>query len=86
MHKTIKVGGTEIEVRGLTWGEKKALRNEGIDLGQLDAGPDGDETVARVIQTVCGDINLDPLPSSDVYALFREIMKLTFVPEDEAKN
>ena len=86
MHKTIKLGGQKIEVRGLTWGEKKGLREEGVDLANLEPGTGGDEAVARVIQTVCGEINLDPLPSSEVYGLFHEIMKRTFVPEDEAKN
>ncbi len=86
MQKTVKVGGKEIKVRGMTWGEKADLKREGIKIGALDPDQDNDVVVERVIQTVCGDIDLRPLPSSEVYGLFREIVRLTFVSEREAKN
>jgi len=86
MHKTIKVGGKEIEVRGLTWGEKADLKREGINIGALDPNQDNDEVVEKVIRIACGDLDLDPLLSSEVYGLFREVIRLTFLTEHEAKN
>ena len=86
MHKVVKIGGKEIEVRGLTWGEKAALKREGINIGDLDPGQDNDDVVEKVIRISCGDIDLADLPSAEVYNLFRQVMRLTFLGEAEAKN
>jgi len=87
MEKTIKIGGRDLRIRGLTWGEKKRLKAEGHNLAKLDPYADNDELVEKTIEIVCGDrAFLDDLPSSEVYRLFGEINRLSYLTEDEAKN
>jgi|GEM_PF-3009490 len=85
MGKTVKVG-PGIEIRALTWGEKRKLKEEGFDLSGLDPQVDNDALVERVIHLSTGRSVQDTLAVAEVYALFREIFRLSFVGEDEAKN
>jgi len=89
MEKPFEICGRKVMVRGLTWGEKKALKAEGYNIAEIDPGRDNDDLVEAVLSTVLGHDFLDQIADAqalDVYRLFLQIHRLTFVLEDEAKN
>jgi hypothetical protein len=87
MKKTITIGGQEIQIRGLTWGEKAQLKADGFNLSYIDPRADNDEMVEKVISIVLEpDFDFTALESSEVYSLFAEIHKLTFLSGKESKN
>ena len=85
-NKTVKIGDEKVTVRGLKWGEKKALKQDGIVIGALDPEQDNDDIVEKVISVVLPDLSLDDYESSDVYSIFKAIMELTFLTADQVKN
>jgi hypothetical protein len=75
-------------LRGLTRGEVKKLRAEGIDLARLDAG-NADEAVDRVVALVLSpDLvgELDDRPCSETMRVFQAILEETYGFAGEEKN
>lgn len=87
MEKAVEIAGKKVVIRGLKWGELMGLKREGYNLSALDPARDNDELVVRTIETVCGDTGfLEDAGASEVYGLFREIHRLTYLSPDETKN
>jgi len=90
METTVSVDGFEVRIRSLTWGEKEKLREEGIDLADLDETmmiKDMDALVSRVITPVVLDADvLADMDIISVYRLFYEVVQFSFLGENEAKN
>jgi len=87
MQKTIEIGKHKIQIRAMTWGEKKQLKTEGFDLMRPNPEQDNDEWVEKVIRMVCGDdAKIDDLTINEVYKLFREIHKFSLLGAQEEKN
>lgn len=86
----------KIDVRGLTWGEKKRLKKEGFDFRTLDLKEDNDEFAEKVV-LMCA---LDPgetkrlmetegedgVGVEEVYRAFWEVVKRTFPGAGAVKN
>jgi len=76
-----------IPIKGLTWGQKKALKADGIILEKMDATADNDDIVERVLQMA--GMSLEKLCDLEVintYELFGEVVRKTFLREEDAKN
>ncbi len=89
MEKTIKIGGNDIQIRGLKWREVQELKGKGYNLSWLDPTADNDELVLITIEKACGNtgfIEKLDLDAIEVYRIFKEIHKLTYVGEPESKN
>ena len=88
MDKDVEIGGKKIKIRSLKWGEKKRLKEEGHNLSLLDPFADNDEMVERVVEISCGDASAidNDMETYDVYKLFKEIVRLSFVGEEQEKN
>jgi len=89
MKKTVKIGGKEIEIRGLKWRQVQELKEKGYNISFLNPMVDNDDLVIKTIEKSCGDtkfIDDMDLDAIEVYKLFKEIHKLTYVPEETEKN
>lgn len=86
MKKTVVVDTQSFDIRGLTRREVKQLRADGIDLSGLRPG-DAEEVMDRVFAMIGLDLEqVDGLVYGQVVDLFQDIMKLSFLSEDERKN
>lgn len=86
MERTKTIDGRRIKYRGLTWGEKKRLKENGFDFNAIDESKNQDALVDEIIQ--CGMIEpaADELDVITAYKLFYEIIKLTLVGAKASKN
>lgn len=78
----------KIEVRGLTRGEIKKLRAEGIRLGELMdlAEEERDEAMDKLFAIACPDVQPDDITPGEALALYEKIAALTFLSGAEVKN
>jgi len=87
MERIVEVDGNEITVRGLKWKEYKELKADGFSFRDLDPQADNDDWVERVARAgVADDTDVEDLGVSDIYKLFDEICRLTFLRGDAEKN
>lgn len=75
-------------VRGLTRGEIKTLKAEGINLGKMLEleGEVKEAAVDKVVGTVFPDLNLDALTPAEDTQLYVDILTHTFLPAEKRKN
>lgn len=84
--------GTEIILRGLKRREVKKLRKDKVHPGTLTAeemGEKGEEVMDSVLEMVLEPdvfILLDELYEQEILKMFKRIMELTYVTEEQAKN
>ncbi|MBN2060700.1 MAG: hypothetical protein JW882_09830 [Deltaproteobacteria bacterium] len=78
----------KIEVRGLTRGEIKQLRKEGIVLGKLMELDEEkrDEAMDRLLGMACKDLDVDAITQGDAIDLYTRISELTYLCGDARKN
>lgn len=86
--REIKIGGETLSVRGLTRGELKALRADGINILNLtlDTSEDAMDRVFKIVLTEQADAGLDDRPYHESLDVWRAILVETFGSEDEEKN
>jgi hypothetical protein len=87
--KTVTVGEQKFEVRGLTRGEVKRFKADGVDFAKFSQLPDDvRETKADEVYTLVGfDVEaMDKLLYRDAQKVFSAIMEETFVTPAEEKN
>ena len=76
-----------IVIKGLSWGQRMELKQEGIKLERLDPNADNDDVVARVLNMAGLDNDMiGKLTVIIVYELFGEVVRKTFVREEASKN
>lgn len=84
-----KVRGMEFEVRGLTRGELRKFKDEGIDLDavvQMEDEEEREKVMDRIVLTCAPDAPLDDLTPAEAAELYFQVPKLTFIGEGEIKK
>lgn len=85
---TVRAGGRDIGVRGLTRREVKTLRGRGLDPGSITTAR-AEDTMDAVMETVLdpGDIDyLDDQTNAESLKVFSRILDLTYGKEGAEKN
>ena len=86
----VTIGAHDIEIRGLTRGELRGLKENGIDIQKLPEIEDvfkRDEEMMKVFEMIGVDTSsFDDLTPAQTMSLFVKIGQLTFLGEDTAKN
>jgi len=86
----VTIGAHDIEIRGLTRGELRGLKENGIDIQKLPEIEDvfkRDEEMMKVFETIGVDTSsLDDLTPAQTMGLFVKVGQLTFLGEDTVKN
>lgn len=85
MQKTI--GGNTFEIRSLTRGEIKKLRQAGFIIANLSP-ENADDAIDAVLEITFPDrlADIDAMPNNSVLELFKAIMEETYGTGDVAKN
>jgi hypothetical protein len=86
MEKTKTIGRQKVRFRGLTWGEKKQLKENGHDISNINEQINNDDLVDAVNQLGVIDPSADALGVTEAYQVFFEIIKMTFVGGSDSKN
>lgn len=78
----------KLEIRGLTRGEVKALRKDGISLGELMDKDEAarDEAFDRILAIACPDVDPDAITPGQAVRIYEIIAEKTYLTGDEAKN
>ena len=90
--KFVLSNGTEIILRGLKRKEVKQLRKEKIHPGTLtpeemaDKGEEVMDTMLKLVLDPDVFAMLDDLYEQEILKMFKRIMELTYVTEEESKN
>lgn len=77
-----------IEIKGLTRGEIRRLRAEGILLQEIEKLPDDkrDDAMDRVFALACPQVDPDSLTPAEALPLYVRIVQTTYVSEDMLKK
>lgn len=86
MYLTFKTNAGEIEYRGFTWGQKKALKKNGIDPSDTESMKQDGAIEAVVRAGLKEPDQVDDLLPREVRALYMAIIRESYVSGDEAKN
>jgi len=77
-----------IEIRGLTRGEIKQLKKDGVVLGKLtdmeEEARDG--ALDKLFKIVCPDLDPDEITPGEALELYTRITGMTYLSGDERKN
>jgi hypothetical protein len=86
--ETIRVGGRDLSVRGLTRKEVKRLKQDGFNLNNLlaDQVDDAMDAVFSLAMEPDDIDYLDDCIAQESYRAFRAVMDLTFGSRDAEKN
>jgi hypothetical protein len=78
----------KIEVKGLTRGEIKKFRKEGIVLGKLGALADEkrDEALDKIFKAACPEFDADTLTQGEANDLYAKVVDHTYMTEADRKN
>ena len=84
----IEIGGQKIDARGLTRGELKTLRAEGIVLTEIESLPEEEREKAldRIFSLACPGLDADSLTPGQALELYIGIIGLCYAQEDLLKK
>lgn len=77
-----------IRIRGLTRGEIRTLRKEGITLGKLTEMDENarDAALDRLFGIACPDVDPDAITPGEALDIYTRISELTYLTGNERKN
>lgn len=84
----IEIGGVKIQVRGLTRGEIKTLRQEGMSITGINKLDDEaqDKALDRIFTMVSPDLKADSLTPGQGLHLYTKIIELSYAGEELKKK
>jgi len=78
----------KMNIRGLTRGELKSLRKEGVRLGGLESLDEEkrDKALDKIFNLACPGMNADDLTPGEALELYTRIAAQTYITGEERKN